>query len=148
MSRIIQFCRRIPIPSQGTFWRWFSSSHWWDMASFPEGNLNFDEPLDHLTTNSLENPPEFLFKLRDLAPEELLDFLRKEGPFDVVVADFATSSGFQVAEELKIPCILNVPGEGPKGKGGEKRESSVVWKRGWEQLSTEEKFVFTSFRVI
>ena len=46
----------------------------------------------------------------------------------MMVADFATSSGFQVAEELKIPCILNVPGEGPKGnrKWWEKRESSVV----------------------
>ena len=43
----------------------------------------------------------------------------------MVVADFATSSGFQVAEELKIPCILNVPGEG-EGKRWEKRESSVV----------------------
>jgi len=45
-----------------------------------------------------------------LMHQELLDFLRDEGPFDVVVADFVTSSGFQAAEELKIPCILNVPG--------------------------------------
>ena len=72
-----------------------------------------DEPLNHLTTNS------------QIDPEELLDFLRKEGPFDVVVADFATSSGFQVAEELKIPCILNVPGEGPKENGG--RKGKVLW---------------------
>ena len=33
----------------------------------------------------------------------------------MVVADFVTVSGFQAAEELKIPCILNVPGEGPRG---------------------------------
>ena len=42
--------------------------------------------------------------------QELLDLLREEGPFDMVLADFATMSAIQVAEELSIPCVINVPG--------------------------------------
>lgn len=45
-----------------------------------------------------------------LMHQELLDLLRDEGPFDMVLADFATMSAIQVAEELSIPCVINVPG--------------------------------------
>lgn len=47
---------------------------------------------------------------KGVARQELLDLLREEGPFDMVLADFATMSAIQVAEELGIPCIINVPG--------------------------------------
>ena len=74
------------------------------------------QPCTRITLNLMNLKHQFPTKTCKV-PEgvdrtkELLDFLRDEGPFDVVVADFVTSSGFQAAEELKIPCILNVPGE-------------------------------------
>lgn len=42
--------------------------------------------------------------------EELKELLRNEGPFDVVLSDFITWPGIRAANDLNIPCILNMPG--------------------------------------